>query len=78
MPPFTGAMDFVEKFIWPGKDDYEEKDRTPLVDPETKQTETFVKAHGAFKYYWILRSGHSVSLTVCMHKCQGVSVTPYF
>ena len=55
-------MNSVERFIWPGKKAYDYTDRIPLLDPKTKQIESFVKAHGAFKYYWILHSGHSVSI----------------
>ena len=55
-------MSFVNRMDWPGKAAYMNSVRQPLVDPETGQTETIVKAKSDFKYYWILRAGHSVSV----------------
>ena len=54
-------MDFVNKLQWPSLDSYLGAERTPLTDPVTGQTDTFVKAHNQFKFYWMLRAGHAVS-----------------
>ena len=54
-------MRWVQTLSWPGLDCYNTARRKTLFNPETDMPEAFVKAHGKFKFYWILNAGHSVS-----------------
>ncbi|ESN94318.1 hypothetical protein HELRODRAFT_68894, partial [Helobdella robusta] len=56
------AMDWVQQFKWSGLSLYNKSERKAFVEPLTGQTEFFVKAYEKFKFYWILRGGHSVCL----------------
>jgi len=56
----SGVIRWVQTLSWPGLDDYNSAERQTLIDPDTQKTEAFVKAHGRFKFYWILGAGHSV------------------
>lgn len=58
---YSGAMDWVQKLKWAGIKDYNKAVRYALTEPLDGQTDTYVKAHNNFKFYWMLRAGHAVS-----------------
>jgi len=69
----VGVMRWVQTLSWPALDSYNSAERLTLVNPDTRLTEAFVKAHDRLKFYWILGAGHSVRtspvsiLTLCSH-----------
>jgi serine carboxypeptidase 1 len=54
------AMDFVQQFKWTNLTNYNTNDHKAFESPADGQTESFVKAHDRFKFYWILLAGHAV------------------
>lgn len=54
------ALDWVQQFKWSNLTVYNGKEFIPFENPADGQTDTFVKAHDRFKFYWILRAGHAV------------------
>lgn len=54
-------MDFVQQFKWSNLTNYNTNEHKAFENPADGQTDTFVKAHDRFKFYWILRAGHAVS-----------------
>jgi len=57
-------MDFVQQLTWDGLGSYNNATRKAFTDPRDRQTDMFIKAHQALKFYWILGAGHAVSVTV--------------
>ena len=53
-------MDWVQQLQWPDLPKYLAAKRKALLEPLDGQTDTFVKAYKKFKFYWVLRGGHSV------------------
>lgn len=53
------AMDWVSRLKWKNLPKYMAAKKTPLIEPNTRQTDAFVKAYEKFKFYWLLRGGHS-------------------
>lgn len=54
------ALDFVQQFTWSNLTIYNTNRHRAFENPADGQTDTFVKAHDRFKFYWILRAGHPV------------------
>ncbi len=56
----AGALRWMEKLTWDGREDFEKAERKLLTNPVTDVAEMFVKSQGQLKMYWVLNSGHVV------------------
>ncbi len=55
-------MAWVKSLTWPGLPEYNRSQRQTLTDPDTGEVEGFLKEYDRFKFFWILNSGHAVSV----------------
>ena len=56
----AGALRWINKLTWKGKNDFDMAERKMLTNPDTDVPEMFVKSYDNLKFYWVLNSGHVV------------------
>ena len=60
----AGALKWMQRLTWEGKQKFDDAERKLLADPENKKPEMFVKSHGQLKMYWMLNAGHVIPADV--------------
>lgn len=55
-----GTMTWINKLVWPGATEWRNANRVPITINEIN--EGYFKSTDNFRFFWINRAGHSVSL----------------
>ena len=60
----SSQLAWIRRLTWPGLQTFHNKERIQIMNPNTHETDMFVKATDRLKFYWVMRSGHVVPLDV--------------